>query len=62
MMMDGKEEKDIQINTCPTAPHIAKPSTSYHTPGCLFINPNAAANSPPPPEVTSIPRYSPIPV
>lgn len=59
---DWGERAGLQMNTWPTAPQIAKPRTSYQTPGCLLMKPNAAANSPPPPEARSIPRYSPIPV
>lgn len=49
------------MNTWPTAPQAAKPNTSFHTPGCLAINPNAAANSPSPtpPTASAMPNHSP---
>jgi hypothetical protein len=46
---------DLQMNTWPIAPHIAKPRTSYQTLGCLAMNASAPANSPP--DDISMPRY-----
>jgi hypothetical protein len=59
--MRRSKARHLQMKTWPTAPHTAKPRTSFHTAGWRAIKSSAARSSPAPP-TTSMPSQSPRPV